>query len=347
MLKPYNRAELTFEFGPEIGFDGRNSRTYVATDHQLNATIVLKQIAKTKLGDPALFFAEAQALYTSSHPNVVPVHYACSDNDHVYIAMPYMTAGSIKSLMNQRFLTVREIVKLGINMLSGLHHIHSKRLVHFDVKPDNILLTDRGEGVLADFGQAKQMNLAGTAEQDRFYAFMLPPEALGGGAFPLTFDIYQVGLTLYRMCCGNEAFEQQLDVFGGRAQLDRDAFRFAVRNGRFPNRQQFPAHIPQTLRTVIRTCLQTDPADRYQSALEVSNALAGLSGEQLDWQYLPVGDTRTWVKNEEGTNHTLTVSPDGASTMMKTVGQGNPRRVGPACRARVTDRDIGTILGGY
>ena len=88
MLKPYQKAELMFDIIKEIGQDGQNSKTYVTHDHQLNAEIVTKQILKSKLNSPAEFFAESQALYTSAHPNVVQVHYACYDNDHVYVEMP-------------------------------------------------------------------------------------------------------------------------------------------------------------------------------------------------------------------------------------------------------------------
>ena len=81
MLKPYNRAEVRFDLIREIGADGQNSKTYVSRDHQLDAEIVTKQIAKSKLNSPANFFDESKALYTSVHPNVVQIHYACQDID--------------------------------------------------------------------------------------------------------------------------------------------------------------------------------------------------------------------------------------------------------------------------
>lgn len=178
MLKPYQKAELTFDIIREIGQDGRNSRTYVTRDHQLNAEIVTKQIQKRTLNCPDEFFAESKALYASAHPNVVQIHYACFDDDHVYVAMPYYQNGSIKDLITGRHMTVREIISLGSQIIAGLHNIHSKDLVHFDVKPDNILLSPRKEALVSDFGQAKQMNYSGKAPQDRHYTPMIAPEAL-------------------------------------------------------------------------------------------------------------------------------------------------------------------------
>jgi len=139
VLKPYNRAEVSFGLRREIGQEGSNSQTFIAHDDQLDAEIVIKKIPKSAIDSVDSFFNESRILYLSSHPNVVPVHYACQDSDHIFIAMPYYQRGSLNSLLNSRHLTVREIVVLGCQISSGLHNIHSKRLVHFDmvIPPQN------------------------------------------------------------------------------------------------------------------------------------------------------------------------------------------------------------------
>jgi serine/threonine protein kinase len=278
MLKPYNRAELHFEFIREIGGDGRNSRTFVSQDHQLNAEIVIKQIDKTKLPSAVNFFDESKALYAGAHPNVVQIHYACQDEANIYLAMPYYRKGSVKGLIAGRHMTVREIVTAGCQVVSALHNVHSKGLIHFDVKPDNILLSDRGEALLSDFGLAKPTT-GGLANPGLFYSKMIPPEAPAGAtAFNRTWDIYQLGLTLYRMCNGNDEFNRQFAQFNARP-----AFYDAVKAGTFPDRQIFASHIPQRLRTIIRTCLNIEPVKRYQSALDVANQLAEID-DLLDWR---------------------------------------------------------------
>lgn len=347
MLKPYQKAELAFDIVREIGQDGKNSRTYVTRDHQLDAEIVTKQILKAKLNSPTEFFAESQALYASSHPNVVQIHYACFDVDHIYVAMPYYRAGSIKSLMSGRSLTVREVVALGAQILTGLHNIHSKNLVHFDIKPDNILLSPRGEALVSDFGQAKQMNFSGVAAQDRHYGKMIPPEALVTDHFDRTFDVYQFGLTLYRMCNGNDNFYAQFAKYGPPGSFDRAKFSFDLRNAKFPDRSAFLPHIPSTLRNVIKKCLEVDPARRYQSAIDVANAMAGIDGNGLDWQFVPHPDKKVWTKNENGTEYELTVEADGSSTCYKVVNGGARRRVLDACKASITDRELRTLFASY
>jgi len=347
MLKPYRKAELTFDVIEEIGQDGQNSRTFVTHDHQLDAEIVTKEILKAKLNSPDEFFSESQALYASAHPNVVQVLYACFDDEHIYVAMPYYRDGSVKDLMASRHLTVREIVTLGAQLLAGLHNIHSKNLIHFDVKPDNILLSPRGEALVSDFGLAKQMNFSGVAAQDRLYGKMIPPEATFKDHFDLRFDIYQVGLTLYRMANGNDHFNSQFEAYGPPDGFDRDAFRYDLRNGRFPDRSSFLPHIPTTLRNVIKQCLQVDPADRYQSAIDVVNAMAGIDGECLDWQFQSQANTMVWTKSKEGTEFEIVVNDDGSSVGYKSVNGGAKRRIASVCKPNIKGRDLRKVFSQY
>lgn len=298
MLKPYNKAELTFHLADEIGNEGTNSRVFRAHDPQLNAELVIKQIPKQSFSDRTEFYQEAGILHHSGHPHVVPIHYACEDADFVYLAMPYYVRGSLNQLLNTRFLTVREIIKFSSQFLSGLHNIHSKKLIHFDIKPDNILISNQGEALVSDFGLSKPVELNGLAGQDRVYLKMKPPETYVTEDFCIGFDIYQTGLTLYRMCVGNQEFYRQFASYGGQANFNREQFKFDVRNGRFPIRDDFPEHIPQALITVIKKCLEVEPNNRYKSVIDVINQIAEIDEELLDWQYsLSNEGVRTWEKD--------------------------------------------------
>lgn len=347
MLKAYNLAEVSFKLLKEIGHEGKNSSAFVAHDKQLDAEIVIKKVPKDKL-DIDTFFEESKILYLSSHPNVVQVHYACQDKDSIYIAMPYYRRGSLNALISSRYLTVREIVVLACQIASGLHNIHSKKLIHFDVKPDNVLLSDRGEALLSDFGLSKRTGLDGQADQDRMYSKTLPPEALKGESFSPSFDIYQLGLTLYRMCNGNVEFYEQFQKYGMTpAKFDRDAFRFDLRNGRFPDRSSFVEHIPEKLKKVVKKCLEPNPADRFKGAIDVANALAGIDGNMLDWQYSSDTGDRSWTKQSGGREYVLVVRSDGSSTASKQINSGTPSRIRDYCADSVSSRDIRKFLGGY
>ena len=347
MLKPYQKAEISFNLGVEIGQEGSNSKTYVAHDSQLDAEVVIKQIQKSQLDSVDTFFDEAKILYLSSHPNVVPVHYACQDADCIFIAMPYYRNGSLNSLMNQRLLTVREIVTMGCQIASGLHNIHSKKLIHFDIKPDNVLLSHRGEALISDFGLSKRTGTDGTAGQDRMYFKMLPPEAYQTYDFTPAFDIYQLGLTLYRMCNGNDVFYAQFHSYGtSPATFDRDAFKFDVRNARFPDRTIFLEHIPDRLRRLIKKCLEPAPENRFKAAIHVSNELALIDG-CLDWQYSMEGMKRVWTKHVEDREYRLTVDENGASVGEKVTPSGRRTRIGSYCKDTITTREIRKFFGEY
>ena len=346
MLRPYSRAEVSFELRTEIGHAGTNSKVHVAHDEQLDAEIVIKKIAKSALDSVGEFFEESRILYLTSHPNVVPVHYACQDADHIYIAMPYYRRGSLNALLNSRHLTVREIVVLGCQIASGLHNIHSKGLVHFDIKPDNVLLSDRGEAHISDFGLAKRVSRAGTAGQDRFYFKMRAPEAYDTSQYTPAFDVYQFGLTLYRMCNGNGVFERQFVTYGATpGAFDRDRFKFDVRNGRFPDRSKFEEHIPERLRRVIRKCLEPNPSERYQAAIEAANELA-LVEDRLDWQFSLQGSNRVWVrKDDEEREFKLVVDGHGNATAEKVTSNGRRTRISAFCKNDITSQEIRRFLG--
>jgi serine/threonine protein kinase len=199
-----------------------------------------------------------------------------------------------------------------------LHNIHSKKLIHFDIKTDNILLSHRGEALISDFGLAQKTNVAGTAEQDRMYFKMLPPEAHQTSAFTSAFDIYQFGLTLYRMCNGNAEFLRQFDKFGPATSFNRDQFRYDLRNGLFPDRDVFLEHIPNRLRRLVKKCLEPDPSQRFPSAIEVANELAQVE-DRLDWQYTAYAGERVWRREDEAREFQLRVASNGTSIAQRTM----------------------------
>jgi serine/threonine protein kinase len=344
VLAPYNKAEVSFRLDKEIGQEGANSKTYVAHDEHLDAEIVIKKVPLGGVGSIDQYFEESRILYMSAHPNVVQVYYACKDPSHIYIAMPYYQRGSLNTLMNSRFLTVREIVTLGCQIAAGLHNIHSKRLVHFDIKPDNVLLSDRGEALVSDFGLSRRTSTSGKAEQDRLYFKMCPPEAYKSVEHDARFDIYQFGLTLYRMCVGNAEFYQQFNAFAPSSNFDVNSFKVAVRNGQFPDRSQLPEHIPARLRTVISECLHDDPAQRTQAAVEVANGLAQVD-EKLDWKYSisPTGH-REWVRFQDEMQYRITVAPDGSSYAQKGKTGGKLSRITNYCSSSITSASLKKFL---
>lgn len=282
-------AKVEYQTLGEIGAgEGMNSKVYLASDPQLAGTIAVKEVPKADFGNKVdLYFREAQAMYKTQHDNIVPVHYACATDTHVCIAMPFFKRGSFARLIHDGPAPASLVLSTGRAVLAALAQIHLRQLLHLDVKPSNVLLSDRGVPMLSDFGQAREMSPTGVATLPRLYHLAIPPEAYAG-VVAVPSDIYQAGLLLYRAANGDPHFRQQWSY-------DHRKLKDDILKGRFPDRKRFMPHVPQRLRTTIRKALRVKPEERYQSATEFADALGKVACD-LDWTTVvgPAGEF-TWT----------------------------------------------------
>lgn len=311
MEKIYSPALVSFHKEQEIGQEGRNSKVYLAHDEYMDAQIVVKEVTtKNNAENINKLLKEAQILYASSHPNIVQIQYACKDRKNIYIAMPYYKNGSLKSLMSQRFLTAREIIRYAIQFISGVAHIHSKGLLHLDIKPDNILLSDNNEALLSDFGLADYTDENGWYNVTYHYLKHTAPEihqdhGSGLGLATVQFDIFQIGLTLYRMCAGDSAFNYQFE----KARNSKGGFINALENKKFPTRDIILPHIPEALMKIVCKCLEVDVKMRYSNVRDILNDLAKIDFAGLDWQYTATSTGHQWCcEDEEGAQYTVSTN---------------------------------------
>lgn len=326
-------TKLAFELRQPIGTDeGRNSRVWMAYDPQLAAEIVVKEIPKTSFDDVDQYFTEAKRLYDARHPNVVNVKYACQDSESVFLAMPYYSQGSVGRLLDQRRITNREIVRYGLDLLNGLHHVHTRGMVHFDVKPSNILIDHTGKAALSDFGLSRHLRSDGLADVKKLYVLHWPPEYFLSPDLPPAADIYQAGLTLYRMCGGQLSLKQQ-----ARGN-DKEELRRLILNGKFPDRKMFPVHRPRQLIRVVKTALQVDPDDRFPTVFDMLLKLAEVD-KWLDWKCTWDGknDQWTWELSRGGQLRNIELRKDEA--LWSVVGCKTNENTGSTRRQRAFCKD--------
>lgn len=273
------RAEITYTRRYQIGVgQGMNSEVYNGFDPQLGCELAVKEIDKANFGgDIARYYEEAQAMFATAHRNIVPIRWACQSASHIVLGMPFYAKGSLASRIAIGPITTRELIRIGLGILHGVTQIHNAGYIHFDLKPSNVLFDDIDDPLVADFGQARKILPGGAVSVPAMYSWAMPPETLSHGAGSNLGDIYQLGLLFYRAINGNGLYEMQF------AGIDDATMTRRVIGGKLPDRGLFLPHIPKSVKRIIRAALKVNPADRYQSADELSVAL-GRVPKGLDWQ---------------------------------------------------------------
>ncbi|WP_103020984.1 serine/threonine-protein kinase [Salinibacter altiplanensis] len=337
MIKAKNNlisTEVEFEKIDQVGVgQGANSDVYKIRDIQLDTIRAAKEIEASKFSNFNEYFEEAQKMHESRHPNVVPVHFSGKGTvngvDYVYIVMDYYPRGSLAGLHQKRPLKVKEIVRYGLQFLTGLAFIHGKDLAHFDIKPTNVLLKREDVAALTDFGVAERLGGQGSVINPPFYIPHVTPERVSPGVQTQATDIYQAGLTLYRLCNTPDEWETQLQ------SAKQSSLEHAVVGGDFPDRDRFLPHIPRKLRTVIRKATRIDPDNRYNSVREMMNELGSVK-RYLEWQMDSSGsDTghEAWeMEDDDGRNFQIQVREDGNDWSIETTKTVNQtQRVRSCC----------------
>jgi serine/threonine protein kinase len=177
-------------------------------------------------------------------------------------------------------------------VLGALSQIHVANLLHFDLKPSNILFSDTDVPMIADFGQARLIDPSGLAAAPKMYKWGIPPEVLTHHVGTVESDIYQAGLTLYRLFNGEPHFKLQCSRL-------TSSWAEAIEKGRLPDRGNFLPHISPGIRRVIRRALKVNPTQRYHSAIEFQDALSRLE-LPLNWTvHLNSAIQTTWTAHRQ------------------------------------------------
>jgi predicted Ser/Thr protein kinase len=248
--------------------EGGMAAVYKAFQPSVNRHVALKVLPQYFARDPqfvARFEREAQVLAQLQHPNVLPIFDYGQSQGHTYIAMPLISGGSLEALMQRQRLDFKTIRKIVNQVGDALDYAHSRNLIHRDVKPANILIDERGNCLLTDFGLAKIVE--GTAKLTSSGTIMgtpayMSPEQGKGWMLDRRTDIYSLGVILYEMAVGRAPFEADTPMVVVVKHI----------NDPLPRPTSLVPNFPPALEDVIVKALEKDPKDRYQTAGEFVEA---------------------------------------------------------------------------
>jgi serine/threonine protein kinase len=258
--------------------EGGMSIVYKAYDTRLETDVAVKviRVENLTLGtmERALkrFEREAKALARLNHQNIVNVTDYGEYEGKPYLVMPYFPGGTLKQKLGKP-IPWQEAVEMLLPIAEALDYAHSQKMVHRDVKPANILLTERGQPMLTDFGIAKvldieeTMDLTGTSAAVGTPEYMAPEQATAKIADHRA-DIYALGIVLYEMITGRKPYSADTPM----------AVLIMHARDPLPRPSKFASGIPDAVEKILIKALAKSPDDRYQSMAEMVAALEGLFG---------------------------------------------------------------------
>ncbi|HEU4628487.1 MAG TPA: protein kinase [Gemmatimonadaceae bacterium] len=272
-IRPQLRAALgeTYAIERELGAGGM-ATVYLAHDLKHDRAVALKVLhphLAAALGAER-FQREIRLAARLQHPHVLTVLDSGEAAGQLWFTMPYVEGESLRDRLNrERQLPVEDALRIACEAAQGLEYAHRHGVIHRDVKPENLLLTEDGNTLVADFGIARAITpgaaptLTQTGISVGTPAYMSPEQAAGERDLTPRTDVYSLGAVLYEMLAGEPPFT------GPSAQAVI-ARRFS---GEVPSVRRARPAVPEPIEHAVTRALAVLPADRWLSAAEFARAL--------------------------------------------------------------------------
>jgi len=264
---------------------GGMGEVYRARDTELERDVAVKVLPDAASGDPAWlerFRREARALSRLSHPNILEIFDAGSDDGIRYVVTELLEGRTLRDHLEHGRLPIRRAVAIADAISRGLGAAHAQGVVHRDVKPENVLLTSDGRVKVLDFGiaslhepESAAINVTEAQTVTNAGALLgtigyMAPEQVRGETADARSDVFAVGCVLYEMLTGRRAFERATPAATLAAIMHEEPE---------PPGALVP-DLPSSLARVLMRCLEKEPGERFQSAADVAFALRAAEGSR-------------------------------------------------------------------
>jgi Tol biopolymer transport system component len=274
-----------YEIVAPLGAGGMGE-VYRARDTRLGRDVALKIIPESLAREDnrlQRFEQEARAVAALNHPNILAIHDVGQHEGSPFLVSELLEGETLRAILDRGKMPQRKAIEFAVQVAQGLAAAHEKGIVHRDLKPENLFLTRDGHAKILDFGLAKLVQTTSGASDSSSItltsantaagvilgtvAYMAPEQVRGEPSDART-DIFAFGAVMYEMLSGQRAFRRDTAAVSMTAVLKEEPREFSD-----PVQAVSPA-----LDRIVRRCLEKDPAQRFQSAKDLSFALSALSG---------------------------------------------------------------------
>ena len=339
MLTPGTILAGRYEIVGRIGAGGM-SNVYKARDLKLNRYVAIKVLKPEFSVDESFiqkFRVEAQSAAGLSHPNIVNVYDVGEENGVHYIVMELVQGITLKHYIERKgTLDIREVLNISVQVASGMGAAHANRIIHRDIKPQNVIMSRDGKVKVTDFGIAKAADSTTVTTNAAGSVHYISPEQARGGYSDEKSDIYSLGITMYEMVTGRVPYDGENNV---SVALQH------IQGNMTPPRQLNP-EIPRSVERIILKCTMKKPDLRYASAkdliMDLRRALAEPDGKYviIGSAVMPsaavkgVGEGTTVIMNEHDIEHLRRASVNAGIAGAESVVRKSSERKSAEARQR-------------
>ncbi len=287
----YQYIDERYQIVRSLGGGGM-AEVYLAHDELLDRDVAIKVLRSQYASDKEFverFRREAKSAASLSHPNIVSIHDRGETEDGTYyIVMEYVPGGTLKEhVLRKGPLAPDTSIEVATQIAEALKVAHEKGVIHRDIKPQNILITDSGDVKVGDFGIARATSAAALTQTGHVLGsvhYMSPEQAMGTHVDPRS-DLYSLGVVLYEMLTGERPFNAEAPMGVVMKHVD----------GHPRSPKEVNSRVPEEISAVTTKLLAKNPADRYPSAAELIKEF-----ERVKEGWRPSSATTSVLKHSAG-----------------------------------------------